>query len=74
MAEKYKKALIWSLNNRIKTLLMAGVALILSIIITVPNLAVAFMPNSEAVKQGVIEIKMPRETSIEMMNEKVQRT
>ncbi|WP_261305815.1 efflux RND transporter permease subunit [Paenibacillus andongensis] len=70
MAEKYKKAIIWSLNNRIKTLLMAGVALILSIIITVPNLAVAFMPNSEAVKQGVIEIKMPRETSIEMMNEK----
>lgn len=70
MGEKYKKALIWSLNNRVKTLLIAGVALILSIIITVPNLAVAFMPNSEAVKQGAIDIKMPRETSIEMMNEK----
>ncbi|MBD0379227.1 efflux RND transporter permease subunit [Paenibacillus sedimenti] len=70
MGQRYRKAIIWSLNNRIKTLLIAGGIFVLSIVGTVPNLAVSFMPASETVKQGAIEIKMPRETSIDMMNEK----
>ncbi|WNR46484.1 efflux RND transporter permease subunit [Paenibacillus roseipurpureus] len=70
MGQLYKRTIVWSLNHRMKTLLIAGLILILSIGLTIPNLAVAFMPNSEAVKQGAIHIKMPRETSIQKMNEK----
>ncbi|TXK85819.1 efflux RND transporter permease subunit [Paenibacillus sp. N3.4] len=70
MGRTYKKALVWSLNNRIKTLLMSGAVFILSCIIVIPHLAVAFMPDSETDKQAIIELKMPRETSLDMMNEK----
>ncbi|MFC5450137.1 efflux RND transporter permease subunit [Paenibacillus aestuarii] len=70
MGLRYKKAIIWSLNNRKKTLLLAFIILVVSIAGTVPHLAVSFMPDSESVKQGAIEIKMPRDTSMDMMNEK----
>ncbi|MEW9698035.1 efflux RND transporter permease subunit [Paenibacillus sp. SI8] len=72
MGMRYKKALVWSLNNRIKTLLIAGGVLLLSIGVTIPNLAVSLMPDSETVLQGSIGIKMPRETSMDMMSEKVK--
>jgi multidrug efflux pump subunit AcrB len=70
MASRYKKALLWSLNNRIKTLLVAALLFILSFVLIVPHLAMSFMPDSETNKQMFFEIKMPRETSLEMMNAK----
>lgn len=68
----YKKALIWSLNNRIKTMLIAFLALVISVGGTVPFLASGFMPESESDKMLQLSIKMPRETTIETMNEKVK--
>lgn len=68
----YKKALTWSLRNRIKTLLIAMLALVISVAGTVPFLASGFMPESESDKMLMLTIKMPRETTIETMNEKVK--
>jgi len=69
----YKSVLVWSLNNRIKTLLIAGLAFILSIVLIIPQLAVAFMPESEADRQMFFSIEMPRETSMETMNAKMSQ-
>jgi multidrug efflux pump subunit AcrB len=69
-AARYKKALLWSLQNRIKTLLIAGLSFILSFVLITPQLAVSFMPESESDKQMIFEIKLPRETSLETMDAK----
>ncbi|WP_281888009.1 efflux RND transporter permease subunit [Paenibacillus sp. YYML68] len=68
----YKKILLLSLNNRIKTLLIALLVFVVSIMGTVPFLAQSFMPESESDKMMMLSIKMPRETTIETMNEKVK--
>ncbi|TXK84350.1 efflux RND transporter permease subunit [Paenibacillus sp. N3.4] len=70
MASRYKKALLWSLHNRMKTLAIAALVFVLSIVLIVPQLSIAFMPASESDKQVVYQIVMPRETSFEMMNAK----
>jgi multidrug efflux pump subunit AcrB len=70
MASRYKTALLWSLNNRIKTLLAAAIIFVLAFVLIVPHLAMSFMPESDSDKQMYFNIKMPRETSIEMMNAK----
>ncbi|NEW05317.1 efflux RND transporter permease subunit [Paenibacillus sp. SYP-B3998] len=67
---RYKKALIWSLNNRVKTLLSAALLFVLSFVLIVPHLAMSFMPASDSDKQVLIQVKMPLETSLDMMNEK----
>jgi multidrug efflux pump subunit AcrB len=69
---RYKRTLLWSLKNPIKTSLLAFLLLIVTLASTVPNLATAFMPESEADKMMQITIKMPRETTIETMNAKVK--
>ncbi|WP_028549349.1 efflux RND transporter permease subunit [Paenibacillus sp. UNC451MF] len=68
----YKKTLLWSLNNRKKTVFMAILLLIVTIGGTVPFLAVSFMPESSTDKLMQITIKMPRETTIESMDMKVK--
>ncbi|MBU7319218.1 efflux RND transporter permease subunit [Paenibacillus oleatilyticus] len=60
----YLKVLKWSLNNRIKTMLLSMLVFIVAIVGTVPLLAVEFMPSSDSDKQMFIMIKMPRETSL----------
>ncbi|NQX69110.1 efflux RND transporter permease subunit [Paenibacillus alba] len=70
MLNRYKKALVWSLQNRIKTLAIAALVFVLSIVLIVPHLSIAFMPSSESDKQVVYLMQMPRETSFEMMNAK----
>lgn len=70
-AKGYKSVLVWSLNNRIKTMLLAGLLFIASLIVTVPNLATGFMPESEADRQMLFSIEMPRETSMDTLNAKV---
>ncbi|MCR8634899.1 efflux RND transporter permease subunit [Paenibacillus radicis (ex Xue et al. 2023)] len=72
MALTYKKALNWSLKNRIKTLLLAFLMFIVTLVVTIPNLAVGFMPESEADKLMQVTIKMPRETKLETMDAKVK--
>ncbi|UUZ85713.1 efflux RND transporter permease subunit [Paenibacillus sp. P26] len=68
----YKKTLIWSLNNRKKTALLAIILFLLTVGGTAPFLATSFMPESESDKMMLYSIKMPRETTIETMNEKVK--
>ncbi|OXM85958.1 efflux RND transporter permease subunit [Paenibacillus rigui] len=68
----YKKTLIWSLNNRKKTILLAFILFIVTIVATVPNLSTSFMPESESDKMMYFTIKMPRETTIESMDAKVK--
>ncbi|WP_276353574.1 efflux RND transporter permease subunit [Cohnella caldifontis] len=71
-AARYKKILTASLNHRIKTLLLAGILFILSIVLIVPHLAMEFLPASEADKQLYYQIEMPKETSKEAMNAKMK--
>ncbi|MDQ1913048.1 efflux RND transporter permease subunit [Paenibacillus sp. GD4] len=72
LSNGYKKMLIWSLNNRKKTALAALLLLVVSIGGTVPFLATSFMPESSSDKMMQFTLKMPRETTIEAMNEKVK--
>ncbi|KEQ27290.1 efflux RND transporter permease subunit [Paenibacillus tyrfis] len=60
----YLKVLKWSLNNRIKTMLLSMLVFVVAIVGTVPFLAVEFMPSSDSDKQMFIMVKMPRETSL----------
>ncbi|MEK3721946.1 efflux RND transporter permease subunit [Paenibacillus sp. FSL H8-0034] len=68
----YKKTLIWSLGNSWKTLLLAFILFIVTIVSTVPYLSTSFMPESESDKLMQFTIKMPRETTIETMDAKVK--
>ncbi|ULL17529.1 AcrB/AcrD/AcrF family protein [Paenibacillus sp. H1-7] len=68
----YKKTLLWSLVHRKKTVLLAILLLVVTVIGTVPFLAVSFMPESATDKLMNVSIKMPRETTIESMDAKVK--
>lgn len=68
----YKKTLIWSLGNSWKTLFVAFILFIVTIVSTVPFLSTSFMPESESDKLMQFSIKMPRETTIETMDAKVK--
>ncbi|MCP3771889.1 efflux RND transporter permease subunit [Paenibacillus sp. MZ04-78.2] len=59
----YLKALKWSLNNRMKTMLLSLLVFVVTIAGTVPFLAMEMMPASNSDKQVQFSIKMPRETS-----------
>ncbi|MBW5448487.1 MMPL family transporter [Cohnella sp. CFH 77786] len=72
VAARYKKILTATLNHRIKTLLLAGLLFVASIVLTVPFLAKEFMPASEADKQIYYSIDMPKETSKATMDEKMK--
>lgn len=67
----YKNVLQWSLNHKIKTLLITGLIFIISIVGTVPFLPIAFMPESSADKMMYFEVKMPKETSFESLDSKM---
>lgn len=68
----YKKALEWSLKHRIKTMLASFLIFVLSVILITPNLGLAFMPDSESDKQIIFDIKLPRESSMEMTDATVR--
>ncbi|GIP40368.1 swarming motility protein SwrC [Paenibacillus sp. J31TS4] len=72
VTRRYKKILLWSLKHRFKTMGMAAILFFASLILIVPQLASTFMPESEADKQMLFQIKMPRETSLELMDAKVK--
>ncbi|WP_240420722.1 efflux RND transporter permease subunit [Paenibacillus periandrae] len=64
----YRKALLWSLNNRMKTLLFSAILFVLSIVLAIPNLAISFMPTNVSEKQMVFNVRMPYEASLELTN------
>ncbi|CAG7603710.1 Swarming motility protein SwrC [Paenibacillus solanacearum] len=59
----YERILAWCLTHRVKTMLISGLLFVVSIAVTVPNLAVAFMPNGESPRTMYYQIKLPYETS-----------
>lgn len=61
----YERILVWCLTNRIKTLLMSLVMLVVTMAITIPNLAVNFLPSSGPEKLVYFQVKYPYETSLE---------
>lgn len=67
-ALRYKKILIWSLNHYVQTLLIAGLLFSVSVAFIGPRLSQSFMPESEEDKQIQFQIKLPRETSLEIMD------
>jgi multidrug efflux pump subunit AcrB len=68
----YKKLLIWSLANSWKTLAVAFLLFITTIVSVTPYLSTSFMPESDSDKLMTFSIKMPRETTIESMDAKVK--
>ncbi|RXZ82977.1 efflux RND transporter permease subunit [Paenibacillaceae bacterium] len=69
----YKKLLVWSLTNRIKTMLLAGIFLIVSIIGTLPFIPLTFLPDGEGSRQISFDIKLPYETSLESTDLQTQQ-
>lgn len=68
----YERALKWSLQHRWKSISIAVVAFILSLALVLPQLAVAFMPESETEKQMNFTISLPKETSKELTDAKLK--
>lgn len=68
----YKKALTWTLRHRGLTVGISILLLFATLFGTLPFLAQTFMPESDSDKMMEFSIKMPRETTIETMNEKVK--
>jgi multidrug efflux pump subunit AcrB len=68
----YKKVLSWSLDNPKKVVLASILVLVVSVGGTVPFLASSFMPESASDRQVMFTLKLPRETSIESMDEKMK--
>ncbi|TVY07794.1 efflux RND transporter permease subunit [Paenibacillus cremeus] len=66
---RYEKILVWSLNNRIKTLLISGLLFIVSLVTIIPNLAVAFQPAGSEPRAMYYQIKLPNNTSIQATDE-----
>lgn len=64
----YKRALEWSLKHRIKTMLASALVFIIVVPLVLINIGFAFMPESESDKQIIFDIKLPQETSMEMMD------
>jgi multidrug efflux pump subunit AcrB len=64
----YERVLLWSLSHKIKTLLLSLVILIVTIAVTLPNLAINFMPASDEDKQVYFDVKYPYETSLDSNN------
>lgn len=68
----YEKALTWSLKNRIKTLLISGLMLVVTIASTVPFLSVSFLPSTKPATTMYFQIKMPYATSFEATDAKTK--
>ncbi|WP_315971260.1 efflux RND transporter permease subunit [Paenibacillus sp. N3.4] len=66
----YEKVLTWSLKNRIKTLLLSLLLLVVSIGGTIPFLSVSFLPSSKPPTTMYFQLKMPYETSFEATDAK----
>ncbi|OCT12007.1 transporter [Paenibacillus pectinilyticus] len=68
----YEKVLTWSLKNRIKTLLLSLIMLIVTMVCTIPYLSVAFLPSSKAATTMYFQLKLPYATSFEATDAKTK--
>ena len=69
---RYRKIIVWALDNPKKTIISAFLIFVISIVGTVPFIPMAFMPESASNKQIQFTLKLPRETSFESMDQKVR--
>lgn len=60
----YRRLLEWSLNHRIKTLLISILLFIVTMVAIVPQLAFTFMPEGKPPRQFFFTIKLPYENSL----------
>ncbi|WP_139492119.1 efflux RND transporter permease subunit [Brevibacillus dissolubilis] len=67
----YQKVLVWSLNNRFKTMGVAALIFVLTFAMVTPQLAVSFMPDQDSDTRAIGMITMPLGTSFETMDAKV---
>ncbi|CAH1207797.1 Swarming motility protein SwrC [Paenibacillus plantiphilus] len=68
----YERILKWCLSHRIKTMLLSTVMLIATIVLTIPNLAVTFLPDGQVTRQMNYSIKLPYETPFDSTNQLAQ--
>jgi multidrug efflux pump subunit AcrB len=68
----YEKVLTWSLKNRIKTLLISALMLVVTMAGTIPFLSVAFLPESSAATTMYFQLKLPYSTSFEATDAKTK--
>ena len=68
----YKRMLEKSLKHKVKTLLIAGLLFVLTVVGIAPLLASEFLPVSEADRKMYYLISLPKETSMETMDAQMQ--
>jgi multidrug efflux pump subunit AcrB len=68
----YQSVLQWCLNNRIKTLLISALLFIVTLVATIPNISVAFLPSSSSSRTMEFQMKLPKETSFDATNQKTK--
>ncbi|MGG1518317.1 efflux RND transporter permease subunit [Paenibacillus oryzisoli] len=68
----YERVLTWSLKNRIKTLLLSLVILVVTIGGTIPFLSVAFLPESAASQTMYFQLKLPNATPFDATDAKAK--
>ncbi|GIO14636.1 swarming motility protein SwrC [Cohnella xylanilytica] len=69
----YERILVWCLNHRIKTVLLSGALFVMTIFVTVPNLPVAFLPDSGTERQMNFSVKLPYETPFESTDQQAKQ-
>jgi multidrug efflux pump subunit AcrB len=70
-AVRYRRIIEWSLDNPKKIVFTSMLIFVVSIAGTVPFLPAAFMPDSASNKQIQFSMQLPKETSLEAMDQKV---
>ncbi|MFC0215115.1 efflux RND transporter permease subunit [Paenibacillus chartarius] len=68
----YRRWLEWSLRNGGKTLLLALLALVVSLAVIVPNLSVSFIPSDDSSRNIYFTVKLPNEYTLEATDAKVK--
>jgi multidrug efflux pump subunit AcrB len=68
----YQSVLEWSLNNRIKTLLISALLFVVTLVVTIPHIPVAFLPSSATARTMEFQMKLPKETSFDATNQKTK--
>ncbi|WP_027094705.1 efflux RND transporter permease subunit [Cohnella thermotolerans] len=69
----YERVLNWCLSRKIKTLLLSGVLFIVTVVGTIPNLAVNFISDSGADRQMSFTLKLPYNTGLESTDEQTKQ-
>ncbi|MFD3262294.1 efflux RND transporter permease subunit [Paenibacillus lentus] len=60
----YRSILNWTLNRPIITLALAGICFVVTVVFTIPQLPVSFMPSSKSQKAIYFQVSLPKESSM----------